>query len=305
VQRDTADLLNRRDGTHRAGSTVSAPYRDCRFTTTDGLTLAYRDYGDPLAERAPVLCLTGIQRNSKDFHNLASRLAPTRRVICPDYRGRGRSDYAADWSTYRPEVYLADVLQLLTAAGAHQVVAVGTSMGGLLIMGLAVIRPVCLKAVVLNDVGPEVNPAGLVRISASLGRQVAMPDRAAAAAHLKAAYSHAYPDLSDADWLVHADRVFRREEDGRYVLDYDANLGKAVAAAGKPHDLWPLFRALADLPVLATRGELSDVLSEATYDRMAAEKPDLLRVRVANRGHVPLLDEPDCLPALEDFLSRH
>ena len=283
---------------------MTTAFRDCRFTATDGLTLAYRDYGDALDPRAAVLCLTGIQRNAKDFHRLAERLAP-RRVLCPDYRGRGRSQYAADWTSYRPEVYVADLLHLLAVAGVHRIVALGTSMGGLLAMGLAVARPACLAAVVLNDVGPEVNPAGLTRIADSLGRQVQLPDRAAAASYLKAAYKHAYPDLAEEDWLTHADRVFQSTGDGRQALDYDANLGRAVAAAGKPRDLWPLFRALADLPVLAIRGELSDVLNEATFERMAREKPDLIRIRVARRGHVPLLDEPDYAPALDDFLGRH
>jgi pimeloyl-ACP methyl ester carboxylesterase len=282
---------------------MTAAYRDGRFTASDGLSLAYRDYGDPLDERTPVLCLTGIQRNSKDYHALASRLAP-RRVLCLDYRGRGRSDYDPTWQSYRPEVYLGDILQLLAAAGVHRVVSVGTSMGGLLTMGLAAARPTCLAAVVLNDVGPQVDPAGLARIGVSLGKSVELPSREAAAQYLKANYSHAYPDLSDAEWLPHADRVFRQLEDGRHVLDYDINLGKAVAAAGPVRDLWPLFRALADLPVLATRGMLSDVLSEETFMRMAREKPDLQQVRVRNRGHVPLLDEPDCAEAVDRFLAR-
>jgi pimeloyl-ACP methyl ester carboxylesterase len=283
---------------------VTPAYRDCRFTASDGLTLAYRDYGDPLDAAVPVLCLTGIQRNSKDFHALAQRLAP-RRVLCPDYRGRGRSAYDPAWVSYRPDVYLADILHLLTVAGMHRAVVIGTSMGGLLAMGLAVVRPTCLAAVVLNDVGPDVNPAGLTRIAASLGRTVELADRAAAAKYLQANYSHAYPDLPDEQWLAHADRVFRRLDDGRHVLDYDANLGKAVAAGGPTRALWPLFRALADVPVLAIRGMLSDVLSEATFERMRREKPDLLTARVANRGHVPLLDEPDCAGALDGFLARH
>jgi pimeloyl-ACP methyl ester carboxylesterase len=279
-------------------------FRDCRFTASDGLSLAYRDYGDPLHEATPVLCLTGIQRNAKDYHNLARRLAP-RRVLCPDYRGRGRSEYDLHWTSYRPEVYLSDLMQLLTVAGTHRVVVVGTSMGGLLAMGLAVARPACLAAVVLNDVGPDVNPAGLARIAASLGRQVELADRATAASHLRTNYRHAYPDLADEEWLAHADRVFRALDDGRHVLDYDVGLGKAVASAGRPRDLWPLFRALADLPVLAIRGMLSDVLSEATFERMQQEKRDLQAIRVANRGHVPLLDEPDCAPALDRFLASH
>jgi pimeloyl-ACP methyl ester carboxylesterase len=283
---------------------VSAEFRDCRFTASDGLSLAYRDYGDPLDRATPILCLTGIQRNAKDYRKLAARLAP-RRVLCPDYRGRGRSEYDLQWTSYRPEVYLNDLMQLLTVAGTHRVVVVGTSMGGLLAMGLAIARPACLAAVVLNDVGPDVNPAGLARIAASLGRQVELADRAAAAQYLRNNYRHAYPDLSDEQWLTHADRVFRGLDDGRHVLDYDVNLGKAVASAGRPRDLWPLFRALADLPVLAIRGMLSDVLSEATFERMQREKPDLQTVHVANRGHVPLLDEPDCAGVLDDFLARH
>jgi len=282
---------------------VTAAYSERRFTASDGLSLAYRDYGDPLREQTPVLCLTGIQRNSKDYHALAGRLAP-RRVLCLDYRGRGRSDYDPGWTSYRPEVYLGDVVQLLTAAGAHRVAVVGTSMGGLLTMGLAAVRPTCLAAVVLNDVGPQVAPAGLARIGVSLGKSVELPSREAAAQYLKTNYSHAYPDLSDADWLPHADRVFRQLQDGRHVLDYDLNLGKAVAAAGPVRDLWPLYRALADLPVLAIRGMLSDVLSEETFMRMAQEKPDLEQVRVRNRGHVPLLDEPDCAGAVDRFLAR-
>ena len=283
---------------------MSDPFRACRFTASDGLSLAYRDYGDPCGQLTPVLCLSGIQRNAKDFHALASRLAPNRRVLGPDYRGRGRSARDPSWQSYRPEVYLADILHLLAAAGVHKVVVIGTSMGGLLAMGLAVARPTALAAVVLNDVGPEVDPAGLTRIAAALGREVEYPDRAAAATQLEIAYRHAYPDLATADWLPHADRLLHRREDGRYVLDYDPNLARAVAAAGPPRDLWPLFRALADLPVLAFRGLLSDVLSEATFDRMAAEKPDLVRVGVPQRGHIPLLDEPPCTAALDAFLGK-
>jgi pimeloyl-ACP methyl ester carboxylesterase len=279
-------------------------FRDCRYTASDGLSLAYRDYGDPVCQRTPVLCLPGIQRNAKDFHALASRLAPHRRVLCPDYRGRGRSERDPSWRSYRPEVYLGDLMHLLSVAGVHKVVAIGTSMGGLLSMGLAVARPMALAAVVLNDVGPEVDPTGLGRIAANLGRAVEFPDRAAAAAQLEISYRHAYPDLAAADWQAHVDRLLHQRADGRFVLDYDPNLAKAVATAGPPRDLWPLFRALADLPVLAFRGMLSDVLSQATFERMAAEKPDLIRVAVPNRGHVPLLDEPACSAALDAFLAK-
>lgn len=281
----------------------AARFRERRITADDGLSLYVRDYGDAASPRAPVLCLAGLTRSSADFEDLAPWLARDRRVIAPDYRGRGRSDYDPDWRHYAPARYLADALDVLTATNAHGVVVIGTSLGGILAMMLAVTRPTALAGVVLNDIGPEIDPAGIARIAAYLAGHLTQPDWDAATAFVREAYPNRR--LGDEGWRKIARRSYREEPDGRLRPDFDPAIGRAFRAgqSGIP-DLWPLFRALRRLPVLAIRGALSDILSHAAFERMAAEKPDLQRVVVEDVGHVPMLDEPECLEALDEFFAR-
>ncbi len=279
-------------------------FRERRVTAQDGLSLYVRDYGDSNSARAPVLCLGGISRNSRDFEALAPRLAADRRVVCPDYRGRGRSDYDADWRNYNPVVYLRDVIDILTALDLHRVVVIGTSMGGLLSMGLAVARPGALCAVVLNDIGPEIDPAGLARIKTYLGGDGRRADWDDAIAFAKQNFHHS--GLTSRDhWLRYAKRIYREDEGGGVRYDFDPAIVKPLQSApNKPARLWPAFRALAPFPMLAIRGDLSDILSLETFERMAVEKPDLMTVTLAGVGHVPLLDEPLSVNAIDDFLDR-
>src|ERR1043166_8100423 len=139
-------------------------YREATVSAQDGLALYYRDYGDALASKTPVLCLPGLTRNSADFAELAGRLSGERRVICPDYRGRGRSAYDRNWRNYDPRVYLSDIVQLLAAPGLHRVIVTGTSMGGVITMGFAVAKPPMLAAAIINDIGPDIQGGGLSRI---------------------------------------------------------------------------------------------------------------------------------------------
>ena len=276
-------------------------YRERRYTAQDGLSLAYRDYGDPLFERAPVLCLGGLARNAKDFHRFAGRLARQRRIVCPDYRGRGRSDYDPDWRNYRPEVYVNDLFHLMAAAGLHGVIVCGMSLGGLLAMGLSVLAPAQLTAVILDDVGPEVDLAGIERIRDYIGRDHPQPDWPAAVAEVK----RLFPTLGlsdEAGWRRFTEATFRDGPDGRLHVDWDVSLAKALAH--DRHDLWTYYRALAPFPVLAFRGARSDVLSAETFDRMAEAKPDLVRVTVSGVGHVPQLDHPEVEQAIDDFLAH-
>ena len=283
---------------------MAAAYREGRFTSQDGLSLYYRDWGDPLSARLPVLCLAGLTRNADDFDALARRLAPTRRVVALDYRGRGRSEHDPDWHRYVPPWYLIDIGHLLTVANLHRVVVVGTSLGGLLAMALGALRPTVLAGVVLNDVGPDLHPEGLARIAGYVGTVPDLPDLAAAARHLQALFGAAYPEWDEAQWLAEAARVFPVGADGRLGLDYDPAIGRALAVrANAPPDLWPLFRSLRHLPVLAIRGALSDLLSAATFRRMAEAHPGLEAVTVPARGHVPLLDEDVCIPAIDRLLE--
>lgn len=276
-------------------------YRERRMSAQDGLGLSYRDYGDLLSERAPVLCLGGLARNAKDFHHFAGRLSHQRRVVCPDYRGRGRSDYDPNWRNYRPEVYVNDLFHLMAAADLHGVIICGMSLGGLLAMGLSVLAPSQLIAVILDDVGPEVDDIGIVRIRDYVGRDHPQPDWTAAVAEVK----RLFPKLGlsdEAGWRRFAEATFREGQDGQLHVDWDVSLAKALAH--DQHDLWAYYRALVPFPVLAFRGARSDVLSAETFERMAEVKPDLIRVTVAGVGHVPLLDHPEVEQAIDDFLAH-
>ena len=280
-------------------------YREGTYSADDGLALYYRDYGDPLWSATPVLCLGGLTRNAADFDDLAAHLAALqRRVITPDYRGRGRSAYDPDWRNYRAEVHVGDIEALLTSLNVHRVIIVGTSLGGLLAMGLAVVRATALAGVVLNDVGPEIDSEGLDRIADYVGTPVTPASWDEAARQLMHLYSPVYPDLDEDGWMDMARSTYRENESGELHLVYDLNLGKAMAAAGPPDEMWAYFKALEKIPTLAIRGAISDILSVDVFDRMAEIKPDLRRVTVKNRGHVPLLDEPECLEAIDDFIAN-
>jgi pimeloyl-ACP methyl ester carboxylesterase len=279
-------------------------FKSVTFRTRDGLTLYYRDYNSAPPGRLPVLCLHGLTRNSADFSAIADHLAPHRRVVAPDMRGRGRSARDPVAAHYNPGVYVEDVRELLAHAGLEKVVVIGTSMGGMMAMMMAANRPAGVAGVVLNDIGPQVEEKGIRRISGFVGRTAAAPDWARAAAAIRVMNQAFYPDFTEADWLAMARRTFR-EQDGVIRPDYDPAIGEVVRAGGAaPADMWSLYEALKPIPTLVIRGGLSDVLSARTVAEMAARKPDLGVLELANRGHVPLLDEPACLAAIDDFLAR-
>ena len=281
-----------------------ASFRERRLTAQDGLSLYYRDYGDPLSPRLPMLCLTGLTRNSADFADLADRHADERRILCLDYRGRGRSAYDRDWRNYDPRVYVGDIAHLIAANDLHRLVVVGTSMGGVLTMALAVMKPTVLAAAVLNDIGPDVVAGGLTRIFDYIGKDQPQPDWPSAVAYLR----RLLPRLSirtDEGWLKMAHATYRQGEDGLLHFDWDVNLAKPLLAQrSEVPDLWPFFRALRPVPTLALRGAISDVLSVETFERMALAKPDLLRVTVPASGHAPTFNEPEAAAAIDDFIRR-
>jgi pimeloyl-ACP methyl ester carboxylesterase len=280
-------------------------WSDRYYTSADGLHLYYRDYAAPVAGRVPVLCLPGLTRNSRDFETLAPRLQRERRVLCADLRGRGRSQHDPHWQNYQPGTYLADIGRLLADAGVERCVFLGTSLGGLLTMLMAATQPERVAAAILNDIGPEVDPAGLARIAAYVGRHPIARSWDEAIEIVRSTYAPALPDLTDAQWAEYARRTYSDFE-GVPRLDVDPNIGEAVRSAptAAAPDLWPVFAALKNRPTLVLRGATSDILSRATYDRMLDAKPDLERVEVPNRGHVPLLDEPLAIASIEGLLAR-
>lgn len=284
-----------------------AAWRDVRFRSPDGLELYARDYGPRESSSTPVLCLSGLTRNSRDAQPLAEHISSERRLIAPDYRGRGRSEHAPDWSSYTVEVELADAIALLDSLEIARVVLIGTSRGGHIAMALAALNRDRLAGVLLNDIGPVLEPAGLLRIRQYLGRPLRATTWRGAVAALKR-NNPGFESLSEAEWLAFAHRVYR-DEGGRPVLDYDSDLRRsfptaARIAAGAVPPMWELMAPLEGLPVAALRGEHSDLLSPQTHARMAEEVPGLDAVTVANRGHAPFLDEPESRASVARLLAR-
>lgn len=284
---------------------AQASHRDIHFTSADGLALYGRDYpaGD---DKTPILCLAGLTRTSRDFEPLAHWLAGARRLITMDYRGRGRSAYAPDPLTYRPDIELADALRLLDRLDIERVNVIGTSRGGIIAMIMAAQYPQRLTGVLLNDVGPVIERVSLHRIRSYLGKALAFESWDDAVSALKAG-NPGFEGLSDEDWLNFARRVFV-ENDGRIAQDYDLRLvqtfptDEEIEKADSP-DLWPLFDALMAFPVMVLRAENSDLLSAQTVAQMRKRHPRLAAYTIKDRGHVPFLDEPAARAAIQAWLE--
>lgn len=282
---------------------MSASYTDEYWTSPDGLKLYYRDYAGP-NDKPPVLCLHGLTRNSRDFAPLAETLAGDWRVIVPEMRGRGNSEYAKDTSTYTPPTYIKDVEALLAELGIEKFVAIGTSMGGLMTMLMAAKDASRIVAAVLNDIGPEIDPTGLAHIAGYVGQGRSFDTWMHAANSLRETHGASFPDYSIDTWLEMAKRTMVLGQNGRLVLDYDMGIAdpfKSANDAPQP-DLWPAFKALSDTPTLLVRGELSNLLTEQTQSRMARVHGNLRTVTVPRVGHAPMLDEPESLAAIQALL---
>lgn len=281
-----------------------ADYRECALTAQDGLGLYFRDYGDPASTGTPVLCLPGVSRNSKDFAFLAHRLSKSRRVLCPDYRGRGRSEYDPDWRNYNPQAYMEDIRHLLAATGVHKVHVIGTSLGGILAMIMAVAMPGAVAGAVLNDIGPEIQLDGLVTIIEYLKDDTPFADWDAAAGHLRQVFPN-LPAKTAEDWIQIAKNTHREDPVRGLVPDWDPAIARQFSKAlTAKANLWPLFNALGNVPVLAVRGAKSSILSDKTFARMAQSMPAMTQVTVDDCGHPPSLSEPHVLEALDAHLAR-
>lgn len=284
------------------------PFKDLHWRSADGLALHARDYPGT-AGAAPVVCLHGLTRNARDFEDLAPAIVREsgRRVLAVDVRGRAGSARSPDPATYNPGVYAGDVLALLDDQGIGEAVFIGTSMGGLIMMTLAALRPAAIAAAVLNDVGPEIAAEGLARIRGYVGVSAEVDDWAGAAAYVKAGNGHVFPHYGDDDWARMARRTFRLA-DGRPVLDYDPDIALSIRAADPDTpapDLWPFFTALANgRPSLLIRGGVSDILSPEIAGRMRQAAPEMAMAEVPGVGHAPMLDEPEAMAAILALLTR-
>lgn len=287
---------------------MSTSYAEIHWQSQDGLRLYARVYeaaaARPAERAATVLCLHGLTRNSRDFEDLAPHLQARYRVLVPDLRGRGFSARDPNVQNYHPRIYVQDVLALLSAVDAPRVAVIGTSLGGMLAMMLGFSQPQRIAGIVLNDIGPEIDPVGIERIKQYAGRLPAPRTWSAAAAQTQSVYGEAWPGLAVDRWAILARRAYREDAAGVVLADSDPGIGEVLRAApAAAADLWPLWKSLREIPTLAIRGARSDILSAATFARMKSENPGLQQLEVANRGHVPLLDEPECLAAVDGFLS--
>lgn len=284
---------------------MTTQYLDRYWSSADGLKLHFRDYAGPEG-KPPVLCLHGLTRNARDFGGLAQHLAGDWRVIVPEMRGRGESEYARDSATYVPTTYVADLEKLLDEEGISRFVAIGTSMGGLMAMMMAMRDASRFAGLVLNDIGPEVNPLGLARIGGYVGQGRSFSTWMHAARSLREVHGAAFPDYDIEMWLEMARRTLVLGQNGRISLDYDMTIAEPFRnpSSAVPPDLWLAIDALKQVPVALLRGELSDLLSEETAAKMRARHPGLQTVTIPRVGHAPTLDEPGARAAVGDLLAR-
>lgn len=284
-------------------------YRVHRYRSAcDRLDLVARDYpGD--AGAPVVLAMHGLTRNAADFEPLVAHLAGSYRVIVPDQRGRGLSQCDPDPENYRQDVYAADMLALLDGLEIASAALIGTSMGGLMAMVMHALRPSLAKAIVLNDIGPVLDQAGLTRIQGYVGPGGSMANWEHAAARTQAINGTAFPDYEPDDWAAFARRIARENADGTVAFAYDPAIARSMAGdepSTVPPDLWPLWDGMDGVPVLVVRGALSDLLSAETVAEMAQRHSGpYANVEVPRVGHAPILDEPIALNAIKAFLAEH
>ena len=270
------------------------------YTSSDGLSLHYTDEGEGL----PVLCLSGLTRNGTDFDYAMPALSGAR-VIRPDYRGRGKSDWSPDPMTYTIPQEAQDILDLMDHLGLERAAILGTSRGGLIALTLAAMAHPRLLGVCFVDIGPVIETSGLEVIMGFLGRNPVWKTHAEATAVFGARMA-GFEGVPESRWREEVEKHFVETPDGLRI-NYDPKLRDAVAAAFDPEaeapDLWPLYDMLATLPLAAIRGANSDILSAQTLDEMTRRAPGLIAATVANRGHVPFLDEPESVAALHAWIT--
>src|SRR5262245_46113811 len=288
---------------------MAQTYSSNTISAQDGLKLHVRDYGRHNGGALPVICLPGLSRTSADFDALAAALAghaeQPRRVLALDYRGRGLSEYDRDPANYNVLVETGDVLSVVTALGVSTAVFVGTSRGGILTMLLAAQRPTLIAGAVFNDIGPVVEPQGLVRIKGYVGRLPPAKSFEEGADILRWLFSGQFPRLTDVDWLADAKRTFR-EQNGRLVPTYDPALAKTLEGVDveRPQPpLWNAFAALGRVPLMVIRGANSDILSAATVEAMQARHPSLTAIEIPDEGHPPRLSDPELIGRIAAFVT--
>ena len=285
-------------------------FSDFFYAAPDGLTLHARVYGEADSEHWPVVCLPGLTRNARDFHELALYLSTQsekpRKIVAFDYRGRGQSAYDPDISHYNVGVEAGDILAGLAALNIAEAAFIGTSRGGLIIHVLGAMQPAALKAIVLNDIGPVIEADGLANIRSYLDPAPQPKTRLEATSAQRGAHGGDFPALTEADWERMVSALYRETDHG-LMPDFDPRLLETLAGLdlSKPlPDLWPQFEALAAIPMLAIRGANSKLLSAETLEEMRKRHPDMETVTVEGQGHAPFLETGSLPGAIAAFLGQ-
>ena len=282
-------------------------FKELSLRVRDGLRLYARHYPAPGSSRTPVLCLAGLTRNSRDFHDLASYLsqgARARPVYTLDYRGRGKSDWDRNWKNYAVPVEALDVIDFLAFADLKEVAVIGTSRGGLVAMLMAAAQPSSISLLVLNDIGSVIERDGLMRIASYVGRVPLPRDWAEATNIVRDVNKRSFPEIEERVWEEIA-RQWYNEKRGKPAPGYDPMLRNALSVLDGPvPELWPQFEALTRIPVLVVRGENSDILSARTIERMAERHSALEQFTVPKQGHAPLLKDRATQDAIAMFIQR-
>jgi pimeloyl-ACP methyl ester carboxylesterase len=276
------------------------------FETEDGLTLYCRDYAAPTPSAATVVCLHGLSRNSRDFQDLAPALNQHFRVLVPEQRGRGRSDYDTVPSRYNLMQYVEDTHAMLVAFQCERVSVVGTSMGGLMTFALNALYPDLIHRAVINDIGPDIAPAGLERIQSYVGVAGPFDDWDQATTYVRSISQSIFPDWQAAQWAAFARQCYV-EQNNQIIADYDPKIGEALSqqdTGAESSALWSLFDTLREVPLLLIRGALTDLLSEACVQGMQDRANHLELLTVPNVGHAPMLTEAEVPEAIMAFLTQ-
>jgi len=263
--------------------------------------LAYREWGHPGSSRT-VVCVHGLTRNGRDFDALAASLSDRFRILCPDMPGRGDSDWLRDPNDYVFPTYLTALTTMLAHADVERVAWVGTSMGGLLGMILAAQPATPIERLVVNDIGPRIEPAALLRIAGYVGLDPAFESFSALEAHVREV-SAPFGKLTDAQWADLASSTARQTQDGKWRLKYDPGIAVPFRTAAAPSgDLWAVWDAIR-CPTLLLRGADSDLLSEQTASAMRTRGPKPRCVEFAGIGHAPMLLVPEQIAPVTTFLG--
>ena len=286
-------------------TTNSKAYRDGYFHR-DGIRLHFRDYPGPI-DGPPLLCLPGLTRNARDFDDFARHWSPRYRVLTLEFRGRGESGADPLPERYIPSTYAHDTIALLDHVGVADAVFVGTSLGGLVAMLVAVLDEDRVAGAILNDIGPELSDTGIARIRGVVGTSSrGFANWGEAAAAVEANQCGLPKQWGLADWEAMARRLCSERDDGSIRFDYDPAIAEPFRSAptGASVDMWPLFDALAQKPVLVLRGEHSDLLTPEVLQRMADRSPKVRTATIAEVGHAPELTEREAVTAITEFLTK-